>query len=74
MKIYQALFNYMIEESSYETLSLHKTKQGARDAIARELRIEREAFNKRYEYNPEEMPYRYGLFSDWTVFESEVLE
>jgi len=74
MVVYQALFNYMTEESSYVTLSLHKTKQGARDAVAKELRKEHEEHAKLYNYNVEEMAYRYGAFEDWRVDKIEVME
>ncbi len=33
MKIYQALYNWMTYESSAETISLHRTKEGAELAI-----------------------------------------
>ena len=31
--IYEALYNHCIHESSYETLSLHKSEEGAKKAI-----------------------------------------
>ena len=33
MKVYEALFNKMIHESSYRALSLHRTKAGAEKAV-----------------------------------------
>jgi len=72
--LYRALYNYMTEESGFITLSVHKTKQGARDAVARELRKEREKHNALYDYNVNEMAYRYGLFQAWLVDETEVQE
>ena len=34
MKVYQALYNWMTYESSAQTLSLHRTKEGAEKAVA----------------------------------------
>lgn len=72
MKLYEALYNYMVYESGFITLSTHKTEQGARDAIAKELRKERENHNKLYDYDTEEMAYKYGEFEAWRVQEIEV--
>lgn len=33
MKLYQALYNWMTHESSAETLSIHRTKEGAEKAM-----------------------------------------
>lgn len=74
MKLYQALYNSMTYEGGFVTLSTHKTKQGARNALAKELRKEREKHNKMYDYDTEEMAYRYGEFEAWQVKEIEVQE
>ncbi len=74
MIIYEALYNYMTEESSYMTLSLHKTKQGARNAVAKKVRKQHKEHNELYKYDVEEMPYRFGAFEDWAIEKSEVLE
>ena len=34
MKVYEALYNDCIHESSFATISIHKTKKGAEKAIA----------------------------------------
>lgn len=41
MKIYEALYNPMIYESGDMTISIHKTKQGARNALAKYIWKER---------------------------------
>lgn len=74
MILYEALYNYMTEESGYVTLSVHKTKQGARNAVAKVVREEREKHNKLYKYDREEMPYIYGEFEGWMIKEIEVQE
>ena len=70
--LYEALYNGMTEESSYETISVHKTKQGARDAVAKLVKEEHENFQKRYGYDVCEMSYRFGLFQAWDVNEIKV--
>lgn len=74
MILYAALYNYMIYEAGYSTLSIHKTRQGARDSVAKELRKEHENHNKIYDYNVDEMGSPFGTFEAWDVQKIEVLE
>jgi len=64
----------MVCESSDETISIHKTKQGARNALAKFVRKEYESYKKRYGYDVNEMPYIFGEFEEWRVNETELLD
>lgn len=74
MKIYLALYNDMIEESSYATISAHKTKQGARNALAKHVREQKKEHDEDFQYVVKEMRYRFGLFERWYVKEIELLD
>ncbi len=73
MVIYEALYNEMIYESSYETISVHKTKQGARDALAKKVKKEHEDYNRTYDYDVNEMPGLFGRFEAWCINETKLL-
>lgn len=74
MKIYQALYNPMTEESSYRTLSLHLSRRGAQKAIDEHKAKERDKWSSMYgEDSDFEEPYPFGTFKDWDVQEIEVL-
>lgn len=74
MKIWEALYNGMTFESSYATLSLHKTEQGARDAVAKYVRKKRKDHDSLYDYDVKKMSYRFGEFEAWGVRGVEVLD
>ena len=74
MIIYKALYNHMIYESSAETVSIHKTKQGARNALAKRVKKEHENHNKMLDYDVDEMGSRFGIFEAWLVGEAELLD
>lgn len=70
--IFEALYNPMTEESAYTTLSLHKTRDGAEDAIAEHKRKKKEDWKKVYPTKEDE-PFEFGTFEDWTTGETDVL-
>ena len=72
MKIYEALYNPMTEESAYTTLSLHLTKDGAERAIEDHKNKELEKW-QRYHPSKELEPHRFGQYQDWLVDEVDVL-
>lgn len=79
MKIYEALYNEMIHESSYATISIHKTKQGARNALAKYIWKERKKHYSIYKSHggtipDDEPPYIFGQFEAWDVAETTLLD
>lgn len=58
-KIYEACYNDCIRESTAATISIHLSKQGARDALARHIKKERKS-----DYLVEDGCYVCGNF-DW---------
>ncbi len=84
MKLYQALYNPMIYESDASTISLHKTKEGARKSIESSKAIIKDKWEEMYgengHYPPDEskgasMSWEdYVHFHWWGIDEIEVLE
>lgn len=72
--IYQALYNPMTEESAFLTLSIHKTEQGARDALAKYIRELHEEHNSFYNYDVDDLPYKFGEFQACRVEKTQVLD
>jgi len=73
MKVYVALYNPMIHESAYTTLSIHKTRKGAEMAIEfhkNELREEHEDVYRRVP--KEQRICDFDSFKDWAVEEYDV--
>lgn len=73
-KVYAAMYSDCIFESGLSPLSLHRTEQGARNALAKFLREEREDHNRINDYDPDQMVIRFGEHSGWRVAEIEVYE
>lgn len=72
MKIYQALYNPMVHESAYATLSIHKTREGAEKAIQEHKDIEKARFDVLHFDEEEGTGYGYDFCKDWIVEETEV--
>lgn len=72
MKVFEALYNPMTEESSYYTLSVHKTKEGAERAINEHKKQRLSEWRRLYPTKKDE-PFKFGTFEDWDVCEIEVL-
>ena len=72
VKVYEALYNPMTWESSYGTLSIHLSKEGAEKAIAFHKMEKIKEWQKMYP-EKEEQPYEFGQFEDWAVREIRVL-
>ena len=73
MIVYAALYNGMIHESSFATLSLHRTRRGAEMAIEfhkQEVKKEHdEVFDDKHP-----APFAYDEFKAWLIEEMEVAE
>ena len=79
MKIYEALYNPMIHESGYITISSHTTKQGARNALAKYIWEKRKEHYSIYKSHggtikDEEPAYIFGGFEAWLVAEATLLD
>ena len=71
MKVYEALFNSMVWESSYETLSIHRTKEGAEKAIERSKAKEKDGMEG---WADKDRMKDWDRYYDWIVVETEVEE
>jgi hypothetical protein len=83
MKIYAFVYNPMIEESGYITVSLHKTKEGtlkALDEHKAEMKREwTEKIKKSKEIYGEDFHklrrgMSFGMWEDWDIEERELLD
>lgn len=76
MRLYEALYNCMIHESSSATLSLHRTKEGAEKAIEEhKAEIKKEWEDRRENMRKTETKEMYDAFhssdepDQWAVFQ-----
>jgi len=77
MKIYAFLYNPMVEESSYEIVSLHTTREGAYQALIKHRQKKAEQYNEYIDKLDEvgkKYASKFGKWEDWTIEEMEVLE
>lgn len=75
MKIYEALYCCCVHESSYATLSIHKTKEGAEKAIQEhkdQMKKECEDMNKDDDWA--KAHYIWNQDKDWDIHETELLD
>ncbi len=73
MIIYKALYNCCVHESSYATISIHKTKEGAEKAIEIHKAKEKEEFDKIYKDN-NEFNFKFGEHENWDIAKTELLD
>lgn len=81
MRVYGFIYNDMTEESSWATISLHKTWEGANKALIAHKEEEYQSFlrykERCLEHDPEffkDNPPIFGRFKDWDIQEREVLD
>lgn len=78
MIIYEALYNPMIHESSYATLSLHRTKEGAEKAVQEhqdKIKKEHDDQNKEWQENGmEKSRFDWDFCQSWSIAETELLD
>ena len=63
--VYVAMYNPMIHESVYQTISLHETKRGAEMAIAFHRNEQLKEWNKIY--NDNEEGFKFGTSESWAI-------
>jgi hypothetical protein len=66
--LYQFLYNPMIHESGYITMSIHRTRKGAEMALEFHKAEMKKEWNKMYD-EPDEEPWKFGHFEDWKIEE-----
>jgi hypothetical protein len=69
--LYQFIYNPMIEESGWITMSLHKTRKGAEMAMKLHKKKKEKEWKKFYP-NPNEAPHKFGRFEKWDISEIEI--
>ena len=70
MKVYEALYNDCIHESSFATISIHKTKEGAEKAI-HEHKMEK--IKEHQEIYKDVIPeFNEGNMQQWSIIETEL--
>jgi len=81
MKVYKALCNPMVEESSYDTLSIHKSREGANKVVDDHKAEAFVRWKKHQEWLKNDMGDDYihcrdefGRWEDWEVDEVELLD
>lgn len=69
--IYAFLYNSCVQESSWATISLHYTKEGAEKAMQEHKQKALDNFNKMYADN-NKFDFKFGEYEDWCVEPVEV--
>lgn len=79
--IYEALYCCCIHESSYATISLHKTRKGAEEAIKNHKDEKKRKFDEIYQrairLGKNDIilnSMKFGQHKDWTIGETKLLE
>lgn len=70
--VYAFLYNSCIHESSWATVSLHFSKEGAEKAMQEHRQKELDKFNKLYSQD-NNFDFKFGEHEDWRVETVEVL-
>ena len=70
--LYAFLYNSCIHESSWATISLHYSKEGAEKAMQEHKKKALDEFNEMYA-NDNEFGFKFGEHEDWCVEPVEVL-
>ena len=70
--LYAFLYNSCVHESSWATVSLHYSKEGAEKAMQEHKQKALDEFNEMYA-NDNEFDFKFGEHEDWRVEPVEVL-
>lgn len=71
-KVYAFLYNPCIHESSWGTVSLHKTRRGAEMALEFHKAEQKREWD--YIYKGEEPPFEFGAMESWIVEEIDIAD
>ena len=73
MKVYEALYNDCIHESSFATISIHKTKEGAEKAIHEHNMEKIIEHQEIYKDDEDGIPeFNEGNMQQWSIIETEL--
>jgi hypothetical protein len=72
MKLYQALYCDCIHESSYFTISIHRTTEGAQKAIDIHKAFMMKEWEEDYPTQEEREKFPFGQHEDWKVHKTEL--
>lgn len=72
--IWAFMYNPMIEESNWDTMSLHKTKRGAEIAMELHKSEAKKKYDEQAKILGGTWPIEFGAFEGWGVFEMEIFE
>lgn len=70
--LYEFLYNGFIHESSWATISIHRTKEGAEKAMNEHKEKARQEWLIAYPTIEEQEEMTFGMFEDWRVVPVEV--
>lgn len=78
VKIYEALYCSCIHESSYATISLHRTREGAEKAVQEskdKVKLEHEKHKEfMKKEGMEDMIHAWDVHQDWDIAETELMD
>lgn len=72
-KLFEFVYCGMTEESSYSTISIHRTREGAEKAMNKHKENAHQEWKKNYPVGSYE-PFPFGRFEDWDVKEIEITD
>ena len=72
MKVFAAVYNPMIHESSFGIISLHKTKKGAQMAMEFDREERRKEWMVMFSTKSEQEEYPFGKYESWQVTSYEL--
>lgn len=67
MKVFAAMYNPMIHESSFGIISLHKTEKGAQMAMEFDKEQRRKEWMEMFSTEDEQEEYPFGKYESWQV-------
>lgn len=73
-KVFIAMYNPMIYESSFGIISIHKTERGAQMAMEFHKEERRKEWLEMYPLKEEQEEFLFGEFESWKVGEAELLD
>lgn len=73
-KVFIAMYNPMIYESSFGVISVHKTERGAQMAMEFHKEEQRKQWLKMYPTKDEQEEFPFGSFESWKVVTAELLD
>jgi hypothetical protein len=70
--LYAFLYCFDTEESGYETLSIHRTREGAERAMEFHKAEKLKEWKEIFSIDGKEPPFKFGKYEDWKINEIEI--